>query len=86
MSNDNPEPRLAFLVLAHEHPALCARLARRLLEAGDAVFLHLDAKCDDRFRAEFEGSMTRPARYASLASSNLPLASRATAMLLRILA
>jgi hypothetical protein len=33
---------------------VCARLAARLLANGDGVFLHLDAKCDDSFRATFE--------------------------------
>lgn len=54
LSDAGPTPRIAFLLLAHEHPSLCARLAARLLEDGDAVFLHLDAKSDDGFRAAFE--------------------------------
>ena len=62
MNIDAPKPRIAFLLLAHEHPALCARLAKRLLEHGDAVFLHLDAKCDDRFRHDFESRLDGLAR------------------------
>ena len=57
MNSDHPKPRIAFLLLAHEHPALCARLVSRLLEDGDGVFLHLDAKCDDQFRPEFEAQL-----------------------------
>ncbi len=57
MNGGHPRPRIAFLLLAHEHPALCARLVSRLLEEGDGVFLHLDAKCDDAFRPDFEAHL-----------------------------
>lgn len=48
---------VTFLMLAHEHPALCARVARHVLAAGDRLVVHLDAKAPATFRAEFEAAL-----------------------------
>lgn len=40
------EPRLAFLILAHQHPAHVARLVARLRGPGAHCFVHVDAKVD----------------------------------------
>jgi len=39
--------KIAYLVLAHQHPHLLARLVRRLLEADGIVAIHFDASCGD---------------------------------------
>ncbi len=47
--------RVAHLILAHRQASQVARLARRLLAADDAVFLHLDARVDPApFRAALD--------------------------------
>ena len=48
---------IAFLMLAHEHPEPCARLARRLLDAGHDVVIHLDLDADDDFMEIFDQSL-----------------------------
>ncbi len=56
--SDTARPlRIAFLVLAHEHPALCARLVRRLLDEDDSVVMHLDAKAPEDFRRCFDDAL-----------------------------
>jgi hypothetical protein len=39
--------KIAYLVLAHQHPHLLARLVRRLLDADGIVVIHFDANCGD---------------------------------------
>jgi len=41
--------KVAYLILAHQHPELLARLIRRLLDANGLVAIHFDASCGDAF-------------------------------------
>jgi len=47
-------------MLAHEHPVLCARLATRVLAAGQQLVVHLDRKAPETFRARFEAALDGP--------------------------
>lgn len=44
----NDRPRIAFLIAAHEHPELLARLVGRLESPWSEILVHVDAKVDQR--------------------------------------
>ena len=46
--------KIAYLILAHQHPHLLARLVRRLLETDSIVVIHFDANCGDTPVKELE--------------------------------
>ncbi len=55
--------KVAFLILAHDQPALCARLADRLLQQGADVCLHADARSGAAFIRDFDRALdAEPAR------------------------
>jgi len=48
----SPGGRIAYLVLAHEHPGMLGRLCRSLAHPGDRFFVHLDTRAAiEPFRA-----------------------------------
>lgn len=49
--------KLAFVILAHDHPANAARLARVLLESGSDVSIHFDLKAGGRAVAEVKAGL-----------------------------
>ncbi|KAA9133360.1 beta-1,6-N-acetylglucosaminyltransferase [Marinihelvus fidelis] len=55
--------KIAFLVLAHDQPAQCSRLADRLLAQGADVFIHADERAGsafiERFNAHLQANKTQ---------------------------
>lgn len=59
----NPErPTIAYLLLVHEHPELCARLASRLLRSDQSVVVHLDQNAPGDFHARFDSALGEAAK------------------------